>query len=601
MSTSSLMKASETAELKQLAAEAVEWKAIEDDGKQKKKLLRDHLVALQEALEQRRAEEERIRRAAEEEEERRAVAAEKARVRAEDAAANAALTAAAARRVWHMGLAGGLVLGAAAVYARRCHPALSATVAASPVAASRPVRLLAAAGRSRATRLAKFASRRLFSVAGAATRCVLQGLEPSLVGGLGGLVFVVPGTEATLAGDRVFHGDDPQSSAIRHDAPRALHTGRAGATGGSSRCLALVSAAALAGLLAARRNASRTALHADRCAAKAAIYLARAGHLARLAAAEEAEESEEEADELMAQPTVSGRLLPGMVPFMAQPAARAPPPAPRRALPPPPVVALPPPPPVVAVTPEEPQAAASVRDDEPEDDLVEEPPQDTIFELTIRPARKGRPEILFPGLVGLRTDPAAYHQLAATLAPEASIEDGDRSLFQFRHDLISRARAAPVTITVKHSERERDVDIDEKGDIAAQTAAVVREIRDATRALDPIKAKLREFEGRKVSVPGGRVAISVSKEAVYGYACFVDRGVWGRLDEAAQDACVEAGIIRLIHAAAATVALTVRDIGAAPLVPRKKKRAGPAVKTPAAKKGKLSAVVRAERGVTYYE
>jgi hypothetical protein len=44
----------------------------------------------------------------------------------------------------------------------------------------------------------------------------------------------------------------------------------------------------------------------------------------------------------------------------------------------------------------------------------------------------------------------------------------------------------------------------------------VREIREATKALNPIKTKLRAFEGMKVSVPGGRVAIGVSKEAVYG-------------------------------------------------------------------------------------
>ena len=138
------------------------------------------------------------------------------------------------------------------------------------------------------------------------------------------------------------------------------------------------------------------------------------------------------------------------------------------------------------------------------------------------------------------------------------------------------------------------------GDIAAQTAACVREIREATKALNPIKTKLRAFEGMKVSVPGGRVAIGVSKEAVYGYAIFVDRGVWNKLEEEVQDACVDAGLITLKGAAAASVALTVRDIGEAPPVPRK--RAAPArKKKPAAKKGKLSAVVRAKRGVTYYK
>ena len=130
----------------------------------------------------------------------------------------------------------------------------------------------------------------------------------------------------------------------------------------------------------------------------------------------------------------------------------------------------------------------------------------------------------------------------------------------------------------------------------------MREIREATKALNPIKTKLRAFEGQKVSVPGGRVSIGLSKEAVYGYAIFVDRGVWNKLEEEVQDACVDAGLITLKGAAAASVALTVRDIGEAPPVPRK--RAAPkksAAKKPAAKKGKLSAVVRAKRGVTYYK
>ena len=39
-----------------------------------------------------------------------------------------------------------------------------------------------------------------------------------------------------------------------------------------------------------------------------------------------------------------------------------------------------------------------------------------------------------------------------------------------------------------------------------------------------------------------------------GYAIFVDRGVWNKLDEEVQDACVDAGIITLKGAAAATVA-----------------------------------------------
>ena len=50
-------------------------------------------------------------------------------------------------------------------------------------------------------------------------------------------------------------------------------------------------------------------------------------------------------------------------------------------------------------------------------------------------------------------------------------------------------------------------------------------------------------------------------------------------------------------AAAASVALTVRSIGEAPPVPRK--RAAPKKSRKPAKKGKLSAVVRAKRGVTW--
>ena len=308
------------------------------------------------------------------------------------------------------------------------------------------------------------------------------------------------------------------------------------------------------------------------------------------------EPEEEDADELMPDPTIRGVVSPPMAPFMARTEARPLPPAPRRmALPPPPVVAPvtpalpPPPPPVAVVTPEseEPQVAeASERDEEP----VEEP--DATVEVTLRPARRGYPEPAFEGLEALRARPTAYHELAAALASSgASIEGGERPLLVFRHDRISSARVAPVTITAN---RNRNIEIDEDGDIAAQTAAAVREIKAATQALNPIKARLRAFEGQRVSVPGGRVSIGFSKEAVYGYALFVDRGVWNRLDEEAQDACVDAGIIVLKGAAAPSVALTVRDIGEAPPVPRKKKGAAPPP-------GKLSAVVRAKRGVTYYK
>ena len=324
---------------------------------------------------------------------------------------------------------------------------------------------------------------------------------------------------------------------------------------------------------------------------------------------ESSEEEEEDADELMPEPTIRGRVAPGMVPFMRRAAARPMPPAPRRK-------ALPPPPPVVAVTPEseseseeeeEPvkvecdEASAeeieSEDEEEPEDEVEEE---DAIVEVTRRPARRGYPEPSFEGLEALRAAPKDYHELAAALASAgASIEGGDRPLLDFRRDLITSARVAAVTITVHHAKRDRDIEIDEEGDIAAQTAACVREIRAATQALNPIKTKLRAFEGQKVSVPGGRVAIGVSKEAIYGYAIFVDRGVWNKLDEEVQDACVDAGIITLKGAAAASVALTVRSIGEAPPVPRK--RAAPKKSRKPAKKGKLSAVVRAKRGVTYYK
>ena len=278
---------------------------------------------------------------------------------------------------------------------------------------------------------------------------------------------------------------------------------------------------------------------------------------------------------------------------------------------------------------------------EPEDEVEEE---DAIVEVTRRPARRGYPEPSFEGLEALRAAPKDYHELAAALASAgASIEGGDRPLLDFRRDLITSARVAAVTITVHHAKRDRDIEIDEEGsgrrlldgvdahrhpssyagDIAAQTAACVREIREATKALNPIKTKLRAFEGMKVSVPGGRVAIGVSKEAVYGrrpasssnptrerrgdacsrtgYAIFVDRGVWNKLEEEVQDACVDAGLITLKGAAAASVALTVRDIGEAPPVPRKRAAPKKSARKPAAKKGKLSAVVRAKRGVTYYK
>ena len=118
---------------------------------------------------------------------------------------------------------------------------------------------------------------------------------------------------------------------------------------------------------------------------------------------------------------------------------------------------------------------------EPEDEVEEE---DAIVEVTRRPARRGYPEPSFEGLEALRAAPKDYHELAAALASAgASIEGGDRPLLDFRRDLITSARVAAVTITVHHAKRDRDIEIDEEGDIAAQTAACVREIREATKAL----------------------------------------------------------------------------------------------------------------------
>ena len=198
---------------------------------------------------------------------------------------------------------------------------------------------------------------------------------------------------------------------------------------------------------------------------------------------ESSEEEEEDADELMPEPTLRGRVARGMVPFMARAAARPMPPAPRRK-------ALPPPPAVVAVTPEseseseeeeEPvkvecdEASAeeieSEDEEEPEDEVEEE---DAIVEVTRRPARRGYPEPSFEGLEALRAAPKDYHELAAALASAgASIEGGDRPLLDFRRALLTSARVAAVTITVHHAKRDRDIEIDEEGDIAAQTAACV--------------------------------------------------------------------------------------------------------------------------------
>ena len=561
------MSASSTTEpneLKRLATRAVALKAIVDDATFKKKALRDALLRLQEALERRREEEERLRLQAEEEE-RRAAAAEAARLRAEEAARLAAV----AHRQQLAFAAGGLVLGVAtAMFVRsaRHHPVIDAALDA----ARRPIaRLVKFAAQSRAGRAALVAARR--GLAGVSHGAAALGR------GLGGVLLQAQSVGAIDSDVRVAPTTRLLEEASRRAAPceSSILDGLTLVVGG---------AAAVGGLysLLPKPKAAESVERQDK---------------PEEARAPEPEE-EEDADVHMPNPTLRGVVSPPMAPFMASAAARPLPPAPRRsaapfAAPLTPALPPPPPPPVAVVTPEseEPRAAESARDEEPAEEVEEE---DAIVEVTQRPARRGYPEPAFEGLEALRARPTDYHDLAAILASVgASIEGGDRPLLDFRSDLISSARVAAVTITASKT-RNRNIEIDEDGDIAAQTAAAVREAKAATKALNPIKARLRAFEGRKISVPGGRVSIGVSREAVYGYALFVDRGVWNRLDEETQDACVDAGIIQLKGAAAASVALTVRDIGEAPPVPRKKKGAAPPP-------GKLSAVVRAKRGVTYYK
>ena len=79
-------KSTVPAELRTLAVQAVKHKAKIDDANFKKKELRETLVRLQEALEERRAEERRIAEEARrrEEEEARLAAEEEARRRAEE-------------------------------------------------------------------------------------------------------------------------------------------------------------------------------------------------------------------------------------------------------------------------------------------------------------------------------------------------------------------------------------------------------------------------------------------------------------------------------------------------------------------------------------
>ena len=431
--------------MKRLATRAVALKAIVDDATFKKKALRDALLRLQEALERRRAEEERLRREAEEEE-RRAAAAEAARLRAEE---EARLATAAARQKLALVAAGGLVLGATTavlVRSARHHPILDVALDA----ARRPLHhLWAAAARSRAGRAALVAARR-------GLNCVSRGAA-ALGRGLGGVLLQAQSVGALDSDVRVAPPTRLLEEASRRAAPceSSILDGLTLVVGG---------AAAVGGLysLLPKPKAAESVERQDK---------------PEEARAPEPEE-EEDADVHMPNPTLRGVVSPPMAPFMASAAARPLPPAPRqRALPPPPPVfapvtpALPPPPPPVAVvTPEseEPQATESERDEEP----VEEP--DAAVEVTLRPARRGYPEPAFEGLEALRARPAAYHELAAALASSgASIEGGERPLLVFRHDRISSARVAPVTITAN---RNRNIEIDRDGDIAAQTAQAVREI-----------------------------------------------------------------------------------------------------------------------------
>ena len=436
----SASSATDPNELKRLATRAVALKAIVDDATFKKKALRDALLRLQEALERRRAEEERLRREAEEEE-RLAAAAEAARLRAEEAARLAAV----AHRQQLAFAAGGLVLGVAtAMFVRsaRHHPVIDAALDA----ARRPLHhLWAAAARSRAGRAALVAARR-------GLNCVSRGAA-ALGRGLGGVLLQAQSVGALDSDVRVAPPTRLLEEASRRAAPceSSILDGLTLVVGG---------AAAVGGLysLLPKPKAAESVERQDK---------------PEEARAPEPEE-EEDADVHMPNPTLRGVVSPPMAPFMASAAARPLPPAPRQRAAPfaaPVTPALPPPPPPVAVvTPEseEPQATESERDEEP----VEEP--DAAVEVTLRPARRGYPEPAFEGLEALRARPAAYHELAAALASSgASIEGGERPLLVFRHDRISSARVAPVTITAN---RNRNIEIDRDGDIAAQTAQAVREI-----------------------------------------------------------------------------------------------------------------------------
>ena len=220
---------------------------------------------------------------------------------------------------------------------------------------------------------------------------------------------------------------------------------------------------------------------------------------------------------------------------------------------------------------------------------------DAKVEIVNVKARTGRPAACFEGLVALRKSPEAFFALEAVLSPtcrlESTTEDAAlEPLIVFGQGLVSSARVASVTVTVDHASRDRDVEIDDDADLGAQTAAVVREMRELNKDLGAVKVALRAFQGQRFVVDGGKVSIGRSKEAVYGPTIGVDRALWGALDRGRQDACLEAGVVALTHAAAASQRLTVRDIGSAP--PKRKRKQSCA---------QLTAVVRAKRGCTSYK
>jgi len=281
-----------------------------------------------------------------------------------------------------------------------------------------------------------------------------------------------------------------------------------------------------------------------------------------------------------------------------------------------------PPPPEPSESESEEEAAAPAPEDDEDDapappDVVEseeeevqdlcsesdEEEEDARVEVVVVPARVGRPAPSFEGLVALRESPDYWEVEAALAASGCSLEGAGAlpPLLVFGRGLVSSARVGAVTVTVDHKSRHRDVAIDEDGDIAAQTAKCVRTIRDVSKKLAPVKIALREFQGRKFVVDGGKVTVGAGKPAVYGNTIAVDRGLWDALAVEQQDAVLDAGAVVMRGSAPATEMLTVRDVGKAPAAPRgKAKRAAPAAKRGPAKK-KLSAVVRQERGCTYYK